>query len=157
MKAPRRWFLVLAAGVLVNLGLAAEVSPVAAARDGSFRITAKATHKFTRNTDKLKDQAMAAATEFCSKEGKMLKVLNVEEDRPQYLVGRFPSVTLTFKALAATEAELAPVATAAQATPKPMTTDELATELTRLDELRKKGLLNDAEFEALKQKLLSRF
>jgi hypothetical protein len=31
----------------------------------------------------------------------------------------------------------------------------LYTELTKLDELRKKGILTDAEFEARKQKLLN--
>lgn len=157
MKAPGRRLLVLAACVLVNSGWTAEVSPVAVTRDGAFKITAKATHKFTRNTDKLKDQALAAATEFCSKEGKTLKVLHVEEDRPQYLVGRFPSVTLSFKALSPGDAELAPAQSAVPVPPKPMTTDELGAELTKLDALRKQGLLTDAEFDALKQKLLSRF
>ena len=61
---------------------------------------------------------------------------------------------------AANDPELAPApapAAAAVAAPKPMTTDELQTELIKLDDMRKKGLLNDAEFESLKQKILSRF
>ena len=33
---------------------------------------------------------------------------------------------------------------------------DLYTELTKLDDLRKKGLITDAEFESEKQKLLSR-
>jgi hypothetical protein len=72
--------------------------------------------------------------------------------------GIFAQTTLTFRALAANDPELAPVAPAATvAAPKPMTTDELQAELTKLDDLRKKGLLTDAEFDALKQKILSRF
>ena len=42
----------------------------------------------------------------------------------------------------------------AEAKAKPQSTD-LYTELTKLDDLRKKGLLTDAEYDVQKQKLLS--
>lgn len=157
MKAPRRWFLVLVAGFLVNLGWAANVLPITPAEDGAYHVTVKATHKFTRNTDKLKEQAMKAAADFCAKAGKSLKVVSWKEDKKQYLVGDFAQVTLAFKALAPGDAELAPNSAAAPVPIKPMTTDELGAELTKLNELRKQGLLTDAEFETLKQKLLNRF
>ncbi|RXK56930.1 SHOCT domain-containing protein [Oleiharenicola lentus] len=86
-----------------------------------------------------------------------MKVVSVQEDKNQYLVGEFAQVTLRFKALAPGDAELTPGPTAAPVPPKPMTTDELGAELTKLDALRKQGLLTDAEFDALKQKLLNRF
>ena len=157
MKSPLRLAGLLFFFLTVNSGWAANVLPVTSAADGTYSVTAKATHKFTRNTDKLKEQAMQAAEEFCAKDGKSLKVLSVKEDKKQYLVGDFASVTLTFKALAAGEAEAAPAPAATPAAAKTMTTDELAAELTKLDDLRKKGLLSDAEFDALKQKLLNRF
>jgi hypothetical protein len=72
-----------------------------------------------------------------------------------YLMGDFARVTLTFKALDA--AAMEPAATAVPPAPKHLTTDELEAELTKLDAMRKKGLLSDAEFDALKQKLLSRY
>jgi len=156
MKSPLRLAGLLCLFMAVNSGWAANVLPVTSAGDGTYSVTAKATHKFTRNTDKLKEQAMQAAEEFCAKDGKSLKVLSVKEDKKQYLVGVFASVTLTFKALAAGDAEAAP-APATTPAAKTMTTDELAAELTKLDDLRKKGLLTDAEFDALKQKLLNRF
>jgi hypothetical protein len=143
-----------------NFAWAGETSPVVPVGDGSYRITVKATHKFTRNTRKLKDEAQAAAAAFCAKEGKQLKVLSVIEDKNQYLVGDFAQITLTFRALTGNDPELAPAAApaaAAVAPPKPMTADELQAELTKLDDMRKKGLITDAEFEALKQKVLSRF
>lgn len=158
MKLPRfrLYFLLLLLLATAKLAWAANILPIMPANDGTYHVTVKAQHKFTRNTDKLKDEAMAAATEFCAKEGKQLKIVSVTEDKSQYLVGRFAEVTLTFKALAPGDPELAPATTVAPA-PRPMTTDELQTELTKLDELRKKGLLTDAEFDALKQKVLSRF
>jgi hypothetical protein len=145
--------------VLAFLGMtpmrAGEVSPVTPAADGTYTVTAKATHKFTRNTEKLKTEAMKAAEEFCAKEGKQLKVVSMTENRSMYLMGDFARVTLTFKALDA--AAMEPAATAAAPAPKHLSTDELEAELTKLDAMRKKGLLSDAEFDALKQKLLSRY
>lgn len=156
MKAPLGRFCLLLCFFTATVMRAGEVTPVSLLEDGSYRVTVKATHKFTRNTGKLKDEALAAATQFCTKDGKQLKVLSVIEDKNQYLVGDFAQVTLTFRALAAGELEPAPV-TAAPPAPKPMSTDELGAELTKLNDLRKQGLLSDAEFEALKQKLLNRF
>ena len=42
------------------------------------------------------------------------------------------------------------------AAPPRLTTDELYSELVKLDDLRKKGILTDDEFQAEKKKLLSR-
>jgi len=150
-----------------GLAWAADVLPVVAAGDGSYRVVAKATHKFTRNTKKLTDAAMAAATQFCEKEGKQLKVVSVSENKSNYLVGDFAQITLTFQALGANDPALAApagtptparaMAAAAAPAPTPMTTDQLQSELTKLDDMRKKGLLTDTEFDALKQKILSRF
>ncbi len=157
MNSHLRRLFHLAMLAIANVTWAANVLPVTPAEDGSYAVTAKATHKFTRNTDKLKEQAMKAAADFCAKDGKSLKVISWKEDKNQYLVGDFAQVTLAFKALASGDAELTPVQTAAPVPAKPMTTDELGAELTKLDDLRKKGLLTDAEFDALKQKLLNRF
>ena len=50
-----------------------------------------------------------------------------------------------------------PVYLAAPAAPveRHLTTDELYSELVKLDDLRKKGILTDEEFQAEKKKLLS--
>lgn len=160
MQPHVRRLCLLLAFLSAHLVWAADVLPVVPAGDGTYKITAKATHKFTRNTRKLEEAAMAAATEFCAKEGKQLKVVSVDGHKSQYLVGGFAQVTLTFKALDAGDAGLAPAAAAPApdvAPPTPMNVDQLQSELTKLDEMRTKGLLTDAEFETLKQKLLSRF
>ncbi|HVZ65838.1 MAG TPA: SHOCT domain-containing protein [Lacunisphaera sp.] len=158
--------IVLGALLLVPTTRASEISPVTSLGDNTYTLTVKASTKFTRNTTKLKNQGIEAAKEFCAKEGKQLKVLSAEEDKQMYLVGPMAKVVLTFKALAAGDPELvaAPgvvampsVAPAPPPPPPRITTDELHDELTKLDDMRKKGLLTDAEFDALKQKLLSRF
>lgn len=154
----RRCLLVLAALVTATGAWAADASPIVNLGDNTYRITVKATHKFTRNTDKLKDQAMAAATQFCAKQGRQLKVISVAADKSNYLVGDFAQTTLTFKALAADDPELVPAAVvpAKPAAPASPATEQLYADLLRLDDLRKKGILNETEFAAEKKKILDR-
>lgn len=137
---------------------AGNVSPIAALDGNTYSLTVQANNKFTRNTNKLKDEAVAAATDYCTKAGKQLKVVSVKEDKSQYLVGPYAQVTLTFKALGPDDPELAApaVASAMPAAPAPLTTDELYSSLLKLDELHKKGILTDEEFAAEKKKLLAR-
>jgi hypothetical protein len=159
MITPWRRLLLLGLLASASAAWAVTVVPIVPAGDGTFRVTVRADHKFTRNTAKLKDQAMAAAKEFCASQGKALEVVSVQEDKSQYLIGRFAEVTLVFQATAPGEANRAAGGTARAAAPAQpsLTTDELAAELTKLDELRQKGLLTEAEFATLKQKLLSRY
>ncbi len=154
-RLPRPWFLLLA--FLAVGAPAAEPPQIVPLGDGTYQVTARAGHLFTRNTEKLKAAALAAATDFCAKEGKQPKILSTTEDKSLLVFGEVSSVVLTFKPLAPGDPELSPVPAAASAPPKPLTTDQLATELTKLSELRKQGLLTDEEFATLKQKLLSRF
>jgi hypothetical protein len=158
MTSPWRRLVLVCVFMAAGSAWAATVVPVAPTGDGGYRVTVRADHKFTRNTAKLKDQALAAATEFCAKQGKVPRVVSVDETKSQYLVGRFAEVSLVFQAVTPGEAGRPPgAAAAAPPAPSRLTTDELAAELTKLDELRQKGLLTDAEFDALKQKLLSRY
>jgi hypothetical protein len=153
-----RFFLMFAVVLAANSAWAGTASPVASLGGNTYSITVKANNKFTRNTDKLKDEAVAAATEFCTKAGKQLKVVSVAEDKSLLLVGPYAQVALTFKALGPDDPELAAPADAPvkPAVTAPLTTDELYASLMKLDDLRKKGLLTDAEFDAEKKKLLAR-
>ncbi len=150
-----RSFLLLVALVAGNGAWAGETPQVVPQGEDTYSITVKGTHKFTRNTEKLKEQAMTMATAFCAKEGKQLKVVAVKEDKSFYLVGEFPQATLTFKALNPGAPELAAIEDHPKP-PPPMTADLLTSELTKLDELRKKGLLTEEEFSMAKKKLLDR-
>ena len=153
-RFPRRFLSLVAAVLAVGFARAGEAGPIVPQGGNTYSITVKANNKFTRNTDKLKDEAMAAATDFCTKAGKQLKVVSATEDKSLYLVGPYAQVVLTFKALSPGDPELAPPGTPAPA--PSLTTDELYASLMKLDELHKKGILTDAEFEAEKKKVLAR-
>ncbi len=160
MKSPLRRFWLLLLTVAANYAWAGDALPIESLGNNTYSVTVNAHHKFTRDTEKLKDQAIETATQFCTKDGKQLKVVSVTENKGQYLVGPYAQVMLTFKALAPGDLELAPPA-AAEALAKPVAsastaTEQLYSDLLRLDELRKKGILTDAEFESEKKKVLDR-
>lgn len=126
--------------------------------DNTYAITVQANNKFTRNTEKLKARATDEADAFCAKQGKHLKIISVTEDKSLFLVGPMASATLTFKALDLADPELAKPAPAAGVDPAaaPVTNEALYADLLRLDDLRKKGILTQDEFQAEKKKLLER-
>ena len=153
----RFWFLLLI--VAANAAWAGDASPIESTGNNVYSVTVKANSKFTRDTQKLKDQAMEVATQFCAKDRKQLKVVSVTEDKSQYLVGPFAKTTITFKALAPGDPELVPPATDASVKPTVAAspaTEQLYADLLRLNELRKTGILTDAEFESEKKKVLDR-
>jgi len=155
------WLLVLfILGLAARPAFAENQPPVVPLGNNTYSVTVSATTKFTRNTEKLKVRAIEVATQFCAKEGRQFKLVSADETKSMYLVGDMASTKVTFKALAAGDPELAAapgeyVRPAAPPAP-PVTADVLTTELTKLDELRKKGLLTDDEFSAAKKKLLDR-
>ena len=153
-----RFLLMFAAVLAANCAWADDAPRVVPLGNNDYSITVKATHKFTRNTEKLKEQAMAAATQFCAKEGKQLKVVSVKEDKSFFMVGDFAQATLTFKALSPGDPELnAPAeAQGRPAMTEGLTTEALYADLLKLDDLHKKGILTDAEFDAEKKKVLAR-
>jgi hypothetical protein len=152
-------FMFLAALVVLSASpvRAQTVSKIEPLGDNTYTLTVGATNKFTRNTEKLKAAGIEAATAFCAREGRVFKLVSAAEKKSMYLVGDMAATTITFKALASGDPELAasypipstqPVSTSA--------TDALYSDLLKLDELRKKGLLTDAEFEVEKKKVLNR-
>jgi hypothetical protein len=152
----------LAALVIAFAPLARAADPApqfAELGDHTYRVTVSASHKFTRNTDKLKAEASAAAADYCARLGKQLKIVGVKENKSLFLVGDMASATLTFKALDLADPELAKPAapaSAVEAVAAPRTNEAMYADLLRLDDLHKKGILSDAEFAAEKKKVLDR-
>ena len=132
---------------------AAQAAPqVASIGNNTYTITREANSVFSRNIKKLKSEAMDDAAKFCASRGKQLKVLSIAEDPSIFMLG-FINVKVTFKALDAGDPELlAPIEAVGQSAPK----DDFYSELIKLDDLRKKGILTDEEFAAQKKKILSR-
>jgi hypothetical protein len=131
--------------------------------NSTFSITCTGGSAFMRDIDQLKAEASDSASKFCEAQGKVLKPISMKEKKPRFSFGYFEA-TLVFMALNPGDPALlppsAPVAASAgmpEAAPAPRTlsTDELVDELTKLDDLRKKGILTDDEFQAEKKKVLS--
>jgi hypothetical protein len=129
--------------------------------DSTLRITVEATSAFNRDVDQLKMSAREAAENYCVSHNKQLRVVSVDGKKPIFATG-FSKAWIVFRALDANSPELAPPAPAIPAAayaPAPVvtlsaTTDDLYAALTKLDDLRKKGILTDEEFQAQKKKLL---
>ena len=126
--------------------------------NNTFSITRTATNGFNRDVDKLSTEAQDAAAKYCADQGKQLKVVDLTSKKPLFSTG-YASAKIVFQAL--TTDEIAQAQAAATAgTPagfvRTISTDELVSELTKLDDLRKKGILTDDEFQAEKKKILAR-
>ena len=136
-----------------------EVVPVG---DNTFSITETGKSAFTRDTDKMRADVQEQATNYCVAQGKQLKILELTSEKPIFSTG-YASAKIVFKAIAPGEVEPAPsVATASTqsgssaAMERPTATGDLYTDLMKLDELHRKGILTDKEFKAEKKKVLAR-
>ena len=120
--------------------------------NNTYSIKVEAKNALHRDVDVLRTEANEAAASYCAEHGKELKVVSLTDKLPTFGLG-YAFAKITFKALNPGDPEL----TAAPAAPveRHLTTDELYSELVKLDDLRKKGILTDEEFQAEKKKLLS--
>ena len=141
-------------------------SAVVSMGDGTYTVTRTAETAFSRDTEEMTAKAKEDAAHYCAAQGKEMKVLDVVEDKPFYATG-YASAKVVFRAVNPGEADLpsapAPVAGARYAAPvavavaQKQATDDLYNQLMKLDDLRKKGILTDEEFQAEKKKILSHF
>lgn len=131
----------------------------------TFMVSRQAASGFS-GSGTLKAEAFQDANLHCTKLGKQFQVVSTQEASPPYILGNFPKAEVQFMCLDAKDAELNRPKLKKNAdtvveikqesrtrleTPK--STDMYA-ELLKLDDLRKKGVLSDAEFEAQKSKIL---
>ncbi|HEY5551071.1 MAG TPA: SHOCT domain-containing protein [Opitutaceae bacterium] len=154
-----RLFLLLALALSAGAAWAQSDPKFESLGDDTYTVSVHATHKFTRNTKKLTALAIEAAEAFCAKDGKVMKLVSTDDKRGMYGVGGFATATITFKALPPGAAELATAQSQQPQVraPLPATpTDSLYDELLKLDDLRKRGILTDEEFDAEKKKVLAR-
>jgi hypothetical protein len=125
----------------------------------TYSITRQAKTAFNRNIEKLKADVSDAAAKFCEAQGKQLKVISLTEDLPMFSLG-YAKAKIVFKALNPGDpgltSDTASAAPAVAPVEKPLSTDDLYAALVKLDDLRKKGILTDDEFQAEKKKVLSR-
>ncbi len=129
----------------------------------TYEITREAKTGFARDTDKLKEEALHDAGAYCSAHHKELKVISTTAKVPRLPLSGFANAKVVFKALDANDPELhAPVVSTeaglvhGDAPRMKSGTDTLYSDLMKLDDLRKKGILTDEEFQAQKKKLLEK-
>jgi hypothetical protein len=158
----------LAAGFLAVANTAsASVAKFEALGDETYACTREASTSFDRNVDQLAAEAKEDAVKFCVSKGKEAKIISIVVHKAWPTLG-FSKATVKFAALQPGDPELAdktPVAIVTEGR-KPKKSveagaieapvDELYNGLMKLDELRKRGLLTDEEFQAEKKKLLNR-
>lgn len=169
MRTPplTRLFSFAALFLALSPGLgAASVSTMESMGDNTFAITRTATSGFDRDVRKFRQEAEQDAAKYCTSQGKVLKVVAVTSDRPHF-GGGFASARIIFRALDAGDPALTAVDTPVPAagtgqsvaTPTgvlPTYAGDLYSEILKLDDLRKRGLLSDKEFEQQKRKLLKK-
>jgi len=172
MRTPplSRLFASLVLSLVLPLSVwAASVSKVESMGDNTFAITRTATSGFNRDVRKFRQEAEQDAVQYCTSRGKVMKMVAVTTDRPHF-GGGFASARVIFRALDAGDPALAVTETTAQVTPAagaglsvaapagglPTYAGDLYTEILKLDDLRKRGLLSDKEFEQQKKKLLKK-
>jgi hypothetical protein len=151
---------VLVLGCAVRASAHDDVGSPAMVGTNTFSITATAGNALMRDTDKLKAEATDAAAKYCETQGKILKVVSLKTKQPRFSLG-YCEAKIVFMALNAGDPALLPPAPVVSVEPgmapppRALTTDELVTELTKLDDLRKKGILTEDEFQSEKRKVLS--
>jgi hypothetical protein len=132
--------------------------PVVPLGDNTYSITREATNAFHRDTDKLKAEVEADAGKFCTDQGKQMKVVSLTAEKPWFSTG-YCTAKIVFKAVVPgepepTSASAAPAVT--ESAERPTATGDLYSDLLKLDDLRKKGILTDKEFQSEKKKILNR-
>lgn len=122
----------------------------------------------------LKAKAFQEASQFCEKQGKKLQVVSTSEAQPPYIFANFPKAEVQFMCLDVndprlqrTRLEKSPdvvikrddtvkadvdVLTKEESKKSP----DLYTELTKLEDLRKKKILTEEEFQTQKKLLLEK-
>jgi len=154
--------LFLVFGFAAVVSRANSVARFEALGNNTFAATREAQSTFMRDVDQLKAEALADATTYCAKQHKELKVLSTTQKKPKLLLTGFASARVEFKALEANDPELqAPVAAAvgqpaAASSTASSATDSLYSDLMKLDDLRKRGILTEEEFQAQKKKRLEK-
>ena len=130
---------------------------IISAGDNTFSITRQASNGFSRDVEALKTEVQAEAAKYCAENGKQLRVVSLTSEKPRFALG-YASAKIVFKALDAADPDLkpAPAITAPGPIEHTTPTDDLYTELVKLDDLRKKGILTDEEFQSEKKKVLNR-
>jgi hypothetical protein len=141
---------------LALMGCGTPAPHVVSLGNNTYSVTRASKTGFELGTDELKSEAMQDATGFCAAQGKQLKIVTLTQVKPKFYGQDFAKVKIVFKALDAGDPELKADSISADGSGGSLTTDQVYSALSKLDDLRKKGILTEDEFEVEKKKVLSR-
>ena len=156
---------IITAGAIFLAGCASNSGVIPIGQD-TFMVSRQAATGFS-GSGKLKAEAFQEASQYCEKLGKSLQVVSTHEASPPYILANFPKAEIQFMCLDAKDAELnrpklrKEADTVIEVKKDIRTKDEsvkhkdVYAELIKLDDLRKKGIISEAEFAEQKKKLLS--
>ncbi len=119
----------------------------------------------------LKAKAIALANDFASKHGKVAIAISTKETRAVPFTFRWPSVEYQFRLVDPSDPTAKPTALSVgknglsesidpstappETSSKPAEKEDIYSQLLKLEELRQKGIITQAEFDAQKLKILS--
>jgi hypothetical protein len=156
---------IITAGAIFLAGCASNSGVIPIGQD-TFMVSRQAATGFS-GSGTLKAEAFQEASQYCEKLGKSLQVVSTHEASPPYILANFPKAEIQFMCLDAKDAELnrpklrKEADTVIEVKKDIRTKDEsvkhkdVYAELIKLDDLRKKGIISEAEFAEQKKKLLS--
>jgi hypothetical protein len=149
----------------ISLAHAAPSLRVESLGNNTYSVVCQAGNGFTRDAEALKAQALDKAAAYCAEMHKEMKLISATAEKPKIMFTGYAHAKVVFKALDANDPELhAPVVNpssggtySAAAQEATRSTDQLTYDLNKLDDLRKRGLISDEEFQTLKKKVLEKF
>lgn len=157
-----RWFLSCAI-ILSGCATSSGVSPLG---EDTYMISRNGAGFWT-STASVKAEALKDANGYCTGQGKRLQVNHTNQHEASGRPGDFPGAEVHFMCLNANDPELnrpkfkkdadrvIEVKSDVRTKDEPAKSKDIYSELIKLDDLRKKGIISDREFEEQKKKLLS--
>ncbi len=102
----------------------------------------------------LKADAIREANQYCQRQFKTLHVISATEAEPPFIFGNFPKADVRFRCDVSESRESNEVSGTPDRQGQNSGREDVYTELEMLNDLRVRGLLTDAEFDAEKKRLL---
>jgi hypothetical protein len=162
-KPMKRFTIISATIALAGCASNSGIMPIG---KDTFMVSRQAATGFS-GSGTLKAEAFQEANRYCEGLSKSLQVVSTHEAAPPYIFGNFPKAEIQFMCLDSKDTELNRPKLKKEAdsvieikseiktkNEQPKVVDAYA-ELIKLDELRKKGIITDSEFEAQKKKILA--
>lgn len=121
--------------------------------DDMFMVSRQAATGFS-GLGTLKADALQEANQYCVAQNKMAQVISATEAEPPFILGNFPKADVQFRCVDAALKHSDDISADSKSTDQPEDRNDVYGQIEMLDDLRDRGILTDAEFDAEKKKLL---